>query len=67
MELPCQIYDSKHKDSAYSRTSRKRPSKMQRLSAGRLRAGGRFQESNHTGSLPRLGPDIYFMEDNYCM
>ena len=40
---------------------------MQRLSAGRLRAGGRFQESNHTGSLPRLGPDINFMEDNYCM
>ena len=45
MELQCQIYDSKHKDSAYSRTSRKRPSKMQRLSAGRLRAGQALKSS----------------------
>ena len=37
-------------DTDYSRTSRKRPPKLQRLS-------GRLQESNHTGSLPRRGPD----------
>ena len=40
----------------YSRTSRKRSPKMQRLS-GRLRGGGgRLQESNHKGSLPTRGP-----------
>ena len=33
----------------YSRTSHKRPPKMQRLS-------GRLQESNHKGSLPTRGP-----------
>ena len=37
MELQCQIHASKLKDTVYSRTSRKRPSKMQRLSADRLR------------------------------
>ena len=39
----------------YSRTSRKRSPKMQRLS-GRLRGGGRLQESNQKGSLPTRGP-----------
>ena len=37
MELQCQIHESQLEDSVYSRTSRKRPSKMQRLSADRLR------------------------------
>jgi len=45
MELQCQIHEAKLKDSVYNQTSCKRPSKMQRLSAGRLR---------EIGSLPRI-------------